>query len=173
MAGLTALVPLLVGLYYYLHDNVTWSMGRELYPFQWYSPAVLIIYLSVGLAVFAFILNLAREISKDIQDVEGDLLLRAKTIPIVWGVKRSTHFLTLILALGIVAVTLMLLFFPISDFMAFIPVYISLFCVTFSIVLSLIRSTEPKVRSINLCLKIAMIFGILSPVWWQILKMYG
>ena len=43
------------------------------------------------LALCAFLVNLAREIMKDIEDIEGDKAKGAKTLPIVWGIKKSAY----------------------------------------------------------------------------------
>jgi len=43
------------------------------------------------LAICAFLVNVAREIIKDIEDMEGDKAEGAKTLPIVWGVKKSAY----------------------------------------------------------------------------------
>ena len=42
------------------------------------------------LALCAFLVNVAREIFKDIEDVEGDRAHGAKTLPIIWGVERAS-----------------------------------------------------------------------------------
>jgi len=47
-------------------------------------------------AIFAFLINLIREIVKDIQDIEGDLKLNYKTYPIRFGINNSKRFILLI-----------------------------------------------------------------------------
>lgn len=47
-------------------------------------------------AVFAFLINLIREIVKDIQDVEGDLKLNYRTLPIKYGVDKSKQIISLV-----------------------------------------------------------------------------
>lgn len=47
----------------------------------------LIIYESYLLAFFALIMTTAREITKDIEDMEGDMAEGAKTFPILYGQK--------------------------------------------------------------------------------------
>jgi len=42
-----------------------------------------------GFAVFAFLLTWIREIIKDIEDIHGDRELECRTMPIVWGIKRT------------------------------------------------------------------------------------
>lgn len=49
----------------------------------------LIIYESYLLAFFALIMTTAREITKDIEDMEGDIAEGAKTFPILYGPKIS------------------------------------------------------------------------------------
>ena len=45
--------------------------------------------LLIAFSLFAFITNLIREIIKDAEDVKGDLLLNAKTLPIVLGETKA------------------------------------------------------------------------------------
>ncbi|WP_407432138.1 UbiA family prenyltransferase [Methanobrevibacter sp.] len=47
------------------------------------------IYTSMFLGFFAFVMTTAREITKDIEDIEGDKLEGAKTFPILYGTKIS------------------------------------------------------------------------------------
>jgi 4-hydroxybenzoate polyprenyltransferase len=47
-------------------------------------------------AVFAFLINLIREIVKDMQDIEGDLKLNYKTLPIRLGIDVSKNIIVLI-----------------------------------------------------------------------------
>ncbi|MFZ9582864.1 MAG: UbiA family prenyltransferase, partial [Crocinitomicaceae bacterium] len=49
--------------------------------------------LLMFMALFMFILNMAREIVKDVQDVEGDALRAIKTVPLVFG-RRKAYFLS-------------------------------------------------------------------------------
>lgn len=43
------------------------------------------------LAFFAFLLNFIREIVKDMEDIKGDCNANLRTLPILIGLKRSTH----------------------------------------------------------------------------------
>jgi 4-hydroxybenzoate polyprenyltransferase len=49
--------------------------------------------LLMFMALFMFILNMAREIVKDVQDVEGDALRAIKTVPLVFG-RRKAYLLS-------------------------------------------------------------------------------
>jgi 4-hydroxybenzoate polyprenyltransferase len=52
-------------------------------------------------AKFAFILNLVREIIKDIEDIKGDFIQDIKTLPIIIGVKKTVGIALTILALAV------------------------------------------------------------------------
>ncbi len=53
------------------------------------------------LAVSAFFANVSREIAKDIEDIKGDESLGSKTLPILWGVRKSAVMSAFFLILGI------------------------------------------------------------------------
>jgi 4-hydroxybenzoate polyprenyltransferase len=44
-------------------------------------------------ALFAFFISLIREVVKDIEDRKGDKAFGCKTIPIVWGIRKTKRFL--------------------------------------------------------------------------------
>jgi 4-hydroxybenzoate polyprenyltransferase len=70
VALLTALSLLLVGVYY---NNIT--------------------SLIKAYALFAFSISLVREIIKDMEDLRGDARYGAKTLPIIWGIRRTKTLL--------------------------------------------------------------------------------
>ncbi len=53
-------------------------------------------------ALFAFLVNLIREIVKDIQDIEGDSKLNYGTFPILYGISRSKQLIVIITILLVV-----------------------------------------------------------------------
>ncbi len=55
------------------------------------------------LAICAFFANLSREIAKDIEDIKGDETLGSKTLPILWGIKKSALISAVFLAIGVMA----------------------------------------------------------------------
>ncbi len=56
-----------------------------------------IIFISALLGFFAFIMTSAREITKDIEDIEGDAKEGAKTFPILYGEKLSSRIIFLLI----------------------------------------------------------------------------
>ena len=99
------------------------------------------------LVFFSFILTLARELIKDIEDMKGDNSLAIKTLPLVCGVKFS-----LALAFACEALCLLALVFwkPIALF-AVLP------CIAFSVCFAL----KKRWRHSQTLLKISMAAGLL------------
>ena len=95
VAVLTGLVPLLVGIYEIPQLLRTYGHEVRAY-FEQYLPDsdpseyfLFMFYLIAGYAIFAFWLNLIREIQKDMADVPGDLEAGCRTIPIAWGLSAA------------------------------------------------------------------------------------
>lgn len=59
-----------------------------------------IIIISAYLSFFAFIMIMAREISKDMEDIEGDKIENAKTFPILYGMKISSYLAAFLIILA-------------------------------------------------------------------------
>jgi len=49
-------------------------------------------------SVFAFCISLLREVIKDMEDTKGDSAYGCKTLPIIWGLRRTKVFLIVLLA---------------------------------------------------------------------------
>lgn len=174
IAALTALVPVLVGIFFYQHNlgNTEWY-NMKLFPFSLEnsSPRI-ILYISIGLAIFAFLLNLAREIVKDMEDVEGDQKLNAKTLPISWGYKKSKWFVGFILLAAICAAGMLIYLIEAFTFMTVLPGIIAAVIILIAILLVSSASTKTHYRRINHCIKLAMTVGLLTPVYWKIITTY-
>ena len=55
-------------------------------------------------AIFAFFITLVREIIKDLEDLRGDDTFGCKTLPIVWGIRRTKVFTYFLMALFVAVV---------------------------------------------------------------------
>ncbi|MBK9509667.1 MAG: geranylgeranylglycerol-phosphate geranylgeranyltransferase [Cytophagaceae bacterium] len=58
-------------------------------------------------ALFAFFINLIREIIKDIEDIRGDKTHGAKTLPIVYGIRKTKYLIYFLLFVFVVFVILL------------------------------------------------------------------
>jgi 4-hydroxybenzoate polyprenyltransferase len=155
VAVLTAMIPLLT-LLFFVKLNELHGIESPIH-----SVAIDFIF---WLAFFAFIQNLAREIVKDIQDIEGDKRLNALTLPLTLGIRRS-HFIVLLLLLVfpmILAIYVLNSITPISQSLyTSVPFYIV--AALNQVIITLIIFTG--IRTIKIqdqLLKLSMLIGLIS-----------
>ncbi|WP_296380538.1 geranylgeranylglycerol-phosphate geranylgeranyltransferase [Winogradskyella sp.] len=81
--------------------------------------AIFIYYKNFELVVFAhaiflFLLISMRELTKDLENIKGDLALNYRTVPVVYGEKTSKLMLTIVAVFTIVSAIALILFFKIG-----------------------------------------------------------
>lgn len=116
-------------------------------------------------AKFAFIINLVREIIKDIEDINGDNSQGIRTLPIIIGTKK-----TVIIAFILLLIPTLYLFYYINDNLFANDLYYSIFyllaLVIAPMIFCLIKIVNAKEKSdfhfISQLLKWIIFFGILS-----------
>lgn len=104
VALLTALVPFLVLLFEL--PLLAKSYGSAVTALTNY----LIIWV-LGFSLFAFFLNLVREIVKDAEDFEGDHAYGKRTVPVVWGVRTACWISVVLVFFIIILLTFAWLWF--------------------------------------------------------------
>jgi 4-hydroxybenzoate polyprenyltransferase len=116
-------------------------------------------------AVFAFILNLIREIVKDCEDIKGDAAQDMKTLPIVLGIPKTTK---LVFALMLVPIGILLWYinsFLMSNDLYYAVLYAVILVLT-PLIFCAIKVGTAKQKSdfnqISTLLKWIIFFGILS-----------
>lgn len=111
-------------------------------------------------AVFAFFITLVREIIKDMEDLKGDNTYGCKTIPIIWGIRKTKILVYGILTVfvGIVVfINLIYVKLPLIYFLMFLFVPIAW------LVAQLIRAdTTRDYRWLSSFCKVILLLGILS-----------
>ncbi|NRB82183.1 MAG: geranylgeranylglycerol-phosphate geranylgeranyltransferase [Winogradskyella sp.] len=70
-------------------------------------------------AIFLFLLVSMRELTKDLENLKGDLALDYKTVPVVYGEKTSKTILTILVIFTIVSAVALILFFNIGHMFYF------------------------------------------------------
>jgi geranylgeranylglycerol-phosphate geranylgeranyltransferase len=112
-------------------------------------------------AVFAFLVNLARELIKDIEDVEGDRKEDAVTLPVKYGVKPTLVLATASL-LVLIGVTLAAAKYSLYHY-AFVYVVLGAdLLILISVVLMWMNYSSANMRRVSMILKISMVVGLLS-----------
>ncbi|WP_297535157.1 geranylgeranylglycerol-phosphate geranylgeranyltransferase [Thermococcus sp.] len=111
------------------------------------------------LALCAFLVNVAREVIKDIEDVEGDLTKGAKTLPIVVGKKKAAYVGALFAFLTVIAS-----FLPIKagvglSYLAMVPVDAIILYSAFLILRSQDRKTAHLSQKL---LKISIFLAVMA-----------
>jgi geranylgeranylglycerol-phosphate geranylgeranyltransferase len=112
-------------------------------------------------AIFAFLVNLARELLKDVEDMEGDRIENAVTMPVKYGVKPPLMLATASLLLLILA-TITASCVTLYSF-AFLYIVLVADClISVSIIMMWLDHSSTAMRRVSTILKISMIVGLLS-----------
>ncbi|MBS3992625.1 MAG: geranylgeranylglycerol-phosphate geranylgeranyltransferase [Bacteroidetes bacterium] len=125
--------------------------------------------LLLDFAIFAFFINLVRELIKDIEDIDGDKSMRLKTLPIAAGIKFSKYvavLLILILLVGILYFVFSLL--PIYSFIFYYFIVTIILPLLYLAIKISVSNLKSDFNFISLLLKIIMIFGTLSIIFISI-----
>jgi 4-hydroxybenzoate polyprenyltransferase len=104
---LTGLVPIFVMCFEYLgirHTGTPVTFGLKLA--VTYSGLIIL-----GFSIFAFLLNLIRELVKDIEDIRGDIASGCRTLPIVIGKKNTNIIVSLLSFISTLMVVFMYFFY--------------------------------------------------------------
>lgn len=178
IAALAALVPVLCGVHFYVQQKFHISPFSQTYSgLQFWSNSL----ISNGgfiiiLAFFAFTYNLSREIIKDIQDIEGDKQIHAKTLPIILGVKKSKLIASLSILSTPIAFILLFLMNDfkskeniLSDLIIFLPVILSILLAVFSLLILKNATTRIQLKKVDQFIKLSMLMGIILPFYWLFL----
>ncbi|MNU69021.1 prenyltransferase [compost metagenome] len=175
IAGLTALVPILCGIHFlefiqsqHIDLHSSWTIETPLHT-GWAFGSYFNTFVVLVFAFYAGTLNLIREIIKDIEDVQGDLVLRAKTLPIVLG-KRKTKVIASILLVLLLLTSVPFLIdgyfvYKTQFLIAFAPIFLIPVGILFVIGL-LSMQAEKNLRRADLLLKILMAIGCAMPFYW-------
>ena len=156
----TAIIPLQVGLFDYL--TLTREYGCEmLFKNLTFMP---IMYWMAGFAFFAFIINLIREIVKDMEDLEGDASCGCNTLPMAFGIMVS-KIVTVALIIITIAALVATYVYCLHESLTFIYMCVFLIAPLAVAAVMTIRACDVKhYHRISTLLKIVMLTGVLYSV---------
>ena len=109
-------------------------------------------------ASFLFLVIFMRELTKDLENLKGDLLLNYKTIPIVFGEKTSKLILTILSALTTIPVYLLLTKYDIGHMDLFF--YLSLLLLLVYLLLLWKSNTKTHYLILHNILKFIIVSGV-------------
>ena len=111
-------------------------------------------------AMFLFLLILARELIKDMENMAGDIALNYKTIPILYGTKYAKAYISLLIALTLVPAILLIRTFDVGYmYLYFIA---SIVLLIFLLILLWRSSTKKHYVLLHNILKFIIIVGVFS-----------
>ncbi|MFA5574108.1 MAG: geranylgeranylglycerol-phosphate geranylgeranyltransferase [Brumimicrobium sp.] len=168
VALLTATVPIYVGIL--LNADFGAINPLQPYPLNLTNYENFPLKLSFAFALIAFLLNLIREIVKDVVDIEGDKMIDAKTIPIVFGKKVTKRIVSTLLLLFAAS------FFPVysltrQGFLSHNGMYPFYFCIVMALGLILLLwkdSARKTWKNISLFLKLIIAIVAILPLYWML-----
>ncbi len=111
-------------------------------------------------SLFAFFMTLVREIIKDMEDLKGDNTFGCKTLPIIWGVRKTKVGVYVLLALfSSLVITLNAIYtqMPFYYFLVFLFAPLSIFLFVLAR-----ADTKRDFYTLSQWCKVIMIFGIIS-----------
>lgn len=152
---LVAMSILIVGLFELLPAINSQNQSAQLFFFK----------ILVDYAIFAFSINLIREIAKDLEDIDGDYKAGMQTLPIILGRSRATKVLFALILLPLFGVV-----YYVTTYLYKQPIAVGYFLV--AVIAPLIycslkafnAKTKKEFHHISQMLKLVMVFGILSLV---------
>lgn len=114
-------------------------------------------------AVFAFFISLVREIIKDMEDVRGDEAHGCKTLPIIWGLRRTKVLLYLIISIFIG--TLFLMAHTLNN-VVLVSLFTGLLIPLGALLYRLVKAdTRKDFASLSSLCKVIMLLGLLTMFW--------
>ena len=114
-------------------------------------------------AIFAFMINLLREIIKDIEDIDGDSKAEIRTLPVVIGKKRATILVFILSLIPLFAVTYYVITYLYKQQIA--VVYFLIFIIApllYFTIKSISAKNNSELHQLSNILKGVMLFGVLS-----------
>lgn len=127
----------------------------------------------INYALFAFMINLLREIIKDIEDFEGDTKADMRTLPIVIGKNKSKTVLFVLSFIPLLAIVYYVITFlykqqiAVGYFLLFVVAPLLYFSIK---VLS--ANTQKKLHHLSNVLKLILFFGVLSLLLYKFKFIY-
>jgi len=121
--------------------------------------------LVVAYSIFGFFITLIREIIKDIEDLKGDQTFGCKTIPILWGIRKTKMFILLLILIFVFLFMVFTLPYNIP-LLYFYLLFIALVLIYFIRKLVL-ADTRFEYKELSRLAKLLMVLGILSMAFYK------
>jgi len=121
--------------------------------------------LVIAYSFFGFFITLIREIIKDIEDLKGDQTFGCKTIPILWGIRKTKMFILFLILIFVVLFMMITLSYNIPS-LYFYLLFIALVLIYFIRKLVL-ADTRSEFKELSRLAKLLMVLGIVSIAFFK------
>ncbi|TAG07266.1 MAG: prenyltransferase [Cytophagia bacterium] len=112
--------------------------------------------------IFAFFITIVREIIKDMEDIKGDQAHSCKTLPIIWGIKRTKNVIYVF-----VSILIVILLSTYFSFGGFITLYFYIFIVPLLCIFMFLLNQalhKKEYHFLSVFCKMIMFLGILGMI---------
>ncbi|MVM40873.1 prenyltransferase [Spirosoma sp. HMF3257] len=114
-------------------------------------------------ALFSFGISLIREIIKDMQDIRGDARFGCRTIPIIWGLRRTKYLLYVLI--GVFVCALFLIAGSLHNSRLILIFVLLLLPIAWLVYRLILADTRREFGYLSSLCKLIMLVGILSMMW--------
>jgi geranylgeranylglycerol-phosphate geranylgeranyltransferase len=127
-----------------------------------------IIMTSIFLGFFAFVMTTAREIVKDIEDIEGDKADGAKTLPIMIGAKKPAILAAILIVIDS-ALCPLLYYYHVFGILYLVVIAIAVILFIYSAILILKSQDKATASKVSKNLKIGMLIAFVAFVFGSLI----
>jgi len=110
--------------------------------------------------IFLFLLISMRELTKDLENIKGDLALNYRTVPVVYGEKISKRMLTVVAVLTMISAVLLISFFKIGHMYYYF--YLSIVLLLVYLIILLKSNKKTHYLTLHNILKFIIVAGVFS-----------
>ena len=114
-------------------------------------------------ALFSFGVTLVREIIKDMQDKRGDARFGCRTLPIVWGLRRTKYLLYVLI--GVFLISLFFIADSLHNFRLTFIFGLMLFPIAWLTYRLVLADTRRDFGYLSTLCKLIMLIGVVSMIW--------
>ncbi len=114
-------------------------------------------------ALFSFGVTLVREIIKDMQDIRGDARFGCRTLPIVWGLRRTKYLLYILI--GVFLISLFFIADSLHNFRLTFIFGLMLFPIAWLTYRLVLADTRRDFGYLSTLCKLIMLIGVVSMIW--------
>lgn len=131
-----------------------------------FSTQVVVYRILLIYGAFSFVMTLVREITKDCEDIKGDQAMEVKSIPIVYGLKKSKYLIVFLSIAIVTAIGRIALYFYPSSVMVSIYLILTLILPMIYFIFGIIKAKDKRnFHQMSSVLKIVMLTGVLSLIF--------